>query len=78
MIVECSTCPVRGQRCQDCLVTAMEAVPVVGSPGVGLALDAAERRAVGAFVEAGLIGGPYAAALRARGQPPTWWAKVSG
>jgi hypothetical protein len=56
----------------------MEAMPLVGSPELGLALDAAERRAVGAFVEAGLVAARYAASLRARGQPPTWWAQVGG
>ena len=57
-------------------MTMLAAMPEIGSPSVGLALDAAERRAVRAFVDAGLIDQRYAGSLRARGQPPTWWAGV--
>ncbi len=78
MILECSTCPVRGLRCEGCVVTALAAMPVAGSPGLGLALDGAEQRAVRAFVDAGLIERRYAGSLRARGQPEAWWSQVSG
>ena len=78
MILECNTCPARGRRCEDCLVTALFAMPLVVPPGVGLPLDGAERGAVQAFVEAGLIDSRYAGSLRARGQPDGWWGQASG
>lgn len=91
MIVECATCPVQGVRCDGCVVTALAGLPVVpvvtggpadaagsdGSDG-GLTLDAAERRAVEAFVRAGLIDGGYAGSLRARAEPHTWRRRASG
>jgi hypothetical protein len=63
MIVTCATCPVRGLRCDDCVVTALATIGV-GPPGVH-PLDPAERRAVGLFVAAGLVDGGYAASLTA-------------
>ncbi len=65
VIIECATCPVREQRCGDCMVTALL------SPGAGLPLDDQEQQAVGLFVEAGLIGLERATGLRARTEP---WA----
>ncbi len=50
MIVDCETCPVREQRCEDCVVTALF---IPGSSEVPL--DATEARAVSAFVLAGLV-----------------------
>ena len=76
MMLECSTCPVRGRRCDGCVVTAMAAIPVPEAPA-GLALDPAERRAVRAFADAGLIGRGYAGSLLAQGQPGDWWGRVS-
>ena len=68
MIVDCVTCPVRGQRCDDCVVTALFA------PGSAeLPLDAAENRAVAMFVGAGLVSAQFAAGLRARREP---WGAV--
>jgi hypothetical protein len=64
MIVDCRTCPVRGRRCDGCLVTALYAA---GSPE--LPLDAAESRAVATFVGAGLVRAETAAGLRARREP---------
>lgn len=64
MIVDCMTCPVRGQRCDDCVVTVLLA------PGSAeLPLDAAERRAVSVFVSAGLAGPETARGLFARREP---------
>jgi hypothetical protein len=75
MIVDCMTCPVRGQRCDDCVVTALlapESSELVLS--TELALDAAEDRAVALFVGAGLVGAETAAGLHARREP---WGAVS-
>ena len=69
MIVTCDTCPVRGLRCDDCVVTVL-ATLAVGPPG-GRPRDMAERRAVGLFVAAGLVDGGYAASLTAMVHPPT-------
>ena len=64
MIVDCMTCPVRGQRCDGCVVT------VLLSPGSAeLPLDAAERRAVSMLVGAGLASAEIAGALFARREP---------
>ena len=64
MIVDCRTCPVRGQRCGDCVVTALL------TPGSAeLPLDAAERRAVVMFVGAGLVSTDGADDLHARREP---------
>ena len=60
MIVDCMRCPVRGQRCDDCVVT------VVFASGLAeLLLDAAENRAVSMFVGAGLVNAGAVAGLRA-------------
>ena len=76
MVIDCETCPVRHVRCEDCIVTALgqtSSLPLVsigrGPHDVGdeeLPLDAAERRAVGFFVRAGLVDPQYAAGLSAR------------
>lgn len=64
MIVDCMTCPVRGQRCEDCVVTSLL------TPGsVELPLDAAENRAVALFVGAGLVSAQTAVGLHARREP---------
>ena len=55
MVMDCDTCPVRGLRCDDCVVTALGHLPVRSSSADGeLPLDAAEQRAVDRFVAAGL------------------------
>ncbi len=53
MIVTCDTCPVRGLRCDDCVVTVL-ATLAVGPPG-GRPLDMAERHVFGLFVAACLF-----------------------
>lgn len=64
MIVDCNTCPVRGHRCDDCVVSVLLA------PGVAeLPLDGAERRVVSMFVGAGMAGADTAAGLFARHEP---------
>lgn len=62
VLMDCQTCPVRGTRCDDCVVTAL--FQVEGRSG-DLLLDLAERRAVGHFVEAGLVSASAAGRLRA-------------
>lgn len=64
MIVDCVTCPVRGQRCDDCVVMALFA------PGASeLPLDSTENRAVAMFVRAGLVSAETSAGLSARREP---------
>ena len=46
MVMDCDTCPVRGLRCDDCVVTALGHRPVVVLTDGELSLDMAERRAV--------------------------------
>jgi hypothetical protein len=58
MIVDCMTCPVRGRRCEDCVVTVL-----LASGSAELLLDAAESRAVSMFVGAGLVNAGAAAGL---------------
>ncbi len=72
MIVDCMTCPVRGQNCDDCAVTVLRAPGSAGrlSPwdlrlSEGLELDAAESRVVSIFVGAGLVDPGAVATLRA-------------
>ena len=64
MIVDCMTCPVRGQRCGDCVVTVLL---VPGS--AELPLDPAERKVVSMFVSAGLTSVATAGGLLARREP---------
>jgi len=71
MIVECTTCPVRGQRCDDCVVT------LLGAPvSAELPLDAAESRAVSMFVGAGLVSAGSVVGLSAHGEPTEHWDSV--
>ncbi|MFZ2516842.1 MAG: hypothetical protein WAW82_14375 [Candidatus Lutibacillus vidarii] len=51
MLMDCQTCPVRGQHCDECVVTVL--LQIEGR--AVLPLDEAERRAVSVFVEAGLV-----------------------
>jgi len=75
MFIECASCPARGLRCDDCVVTVLDTIPVRIAEGEeslgaqGLALDPAERRAVDLFVAAGLVEIGYAATVRARREP---------
>ena len=77
MVVECDTCPVRHVRCDDCLVTALQSLPVV--PLLRLAdgelpLQPAEERAVARFVAAGLVSPVEAATATARREP---WSRAA-
>ncbi|MBK8866774.1 MAG: hypothetical protein KBF43_04710 [Dermatophilaceae bacterium] len=74
MIVDCASCPMRGVRCDDCVVTVLSELrvgeydfedPDTAPEPRGLALDAAERLAVGSFVAAGLLSAGAARLLRA-------------
>jgi hypothetical protein len=78
MIVDCATCPVRGQRCDECFVTALAGLPVVLVTSGEVLLDAAERRVVGLFVAAGLVDRTYAGSLRARLDPSLGHAQAVG
>jgi hypothetical protein len=69
MVVDCDTCPVRGVRCDDCVVTALGHLPVVVLSEGELLLDAAEQRAVDRFVAAGLVTAEVAGTLVARREP---------
>jgi hypothetical protein len=66
MIVDCMSCPVRGTRCDDCVVSVLLS-------SAELPLDPAERRAVSVLVGAGLVGADAAAGLTARREP---WGRV--
>ncbi|GAA2491528.1 hypothetical protein [Terrabacter carboxydivorans] len=77
MLVDCQTCPVRDVHCADCMVTALTSAttiplrPVTHQPdgrtveGATAPLDRAERRAVSAFLAAGLVTTATANAARA-------------
>jgi len=66
MIVDCMACPVRGERCDGCVVT------VLLEPGSAeLPLDASERRAVSILVGAGLADVETTRGLFARREPMT-------
>ena len=71
MVVDCDRCPVRGTRCDDCVVTALASLPVVELSDGDLPLDAGERRAVDRFVRAGLLSVEVAGTLVARREPFT-------
>src|SRR6476620_9103854 len=45
MVMDCDTCPVRGLRCDDCVVTALGHLPGVVLTDGALSLDMAERPA---------------------------------
>jgi hypothetical protein len=87
MIVDCMTCPVRGQGCHDCAVTVLLGLPglaglaVVPSGGVpgpldDLPLDAAEKLVVSLFVGAGLVKAVAAGELRAQRESVQSWGPV--
>lgn len=81
MIIDCQSCPVQGERCPTCMVSAMLAEPApapvpVDIPGRDLPLDSHEQRAVGVLVAAGLVSASHAAALHARAEP--WSSSRSG
>jgi hypothetical protein len=71
MVVDCDRCPVRGTRCDDCVVTALASLPVVVLSDGELPLDAGERWAVDRFVAAGLVPAEAAGTLVARPEPFT-------
>lgn len=50
MIVDCDRCEVRGNACQDCVITVL-----LGAPPRGVELDGAERRALDTLAEAGMV-----------------------
>ena len=68
MIVDCMTCPVRGRRCDECVVTML-----VAPRSAELPLDAAESRVVSMFVGAGLVNAKSAVGLHARREPVDHW-----
>lgn len=50
MIVDCDRCEVRGNACQDCVITVLW-----GAPPEGIELDSAERRALNTLADAGMV-----------------------
>jgi hypothetical protein len=50
MVIDCEGCTVRGLACGDCVVTVL-----LGAPPEGAQLDDAERRAIAALAEGGLV-----------------------
>ena len=78
MLVDCQTCPVRDVHCADCMVTALNEIPLRSAASrrddergevVTAPLDRAERRAVSAFLAAGLVSTGTANAARAELEP---------
>lgn len=63
MLMDCAQCPVRGRRCDECIV------PVLLDSQIGLPLEPAERRAVDVFVAAGLVDALEAVRVRAVTEP---------
>ena len=89
MIVDCMTCPLRDQRCDDCSVTALRAhgwaeqvtsaEPELSTEPqlfAGLQLDDAENKVVSIFVGAGLVNAAEVARLRARRDTFSRWGTV--
>jgi hypothetical protein len=66
MVVDCDTCPVRHVRCDDCLVTALQTLPLSGPADASLPLDPSERRAVDRFVAAGVVSAEHGATVTAQ------------
>ncbi len=50
MIVDCDRCQVRGNACQDCVITVL-----LGAPPGAVELDGAERSALDTLAEAGMV-----------------------
>ena len=50
MIVDCDRCVVRGDACQDCVITAL-----LGTPPGGVEFDGTERWALDTLAEAGMV-----------------------
>jgi hypothetical protein len=50
VLIDCDSCEVRGQTCGDCVVTVL-----LGGPPDGVDLDDAERQAISALAEGGLL-----------------------
>ncbi|MQA16377.1 MAG: hypothetical protein GEV09_20195 [Pseudonocardiaceae bacterium] len=50
MIVDCDRCEVRGDACQDCVITVL-----LGAPPGGVELDGAEARALQNLAAAGMV-----------------------
>lgn len=78
MIVDCMMCPVRGQRCDDCVVTVLRSrAPDDGASGSAeLHLDAAEKKVVSMFVGAGLVSARTVSTLHARRESLQPWGIV--
>lgn len=79
LLVECRACPVQGVACGGCMVTALldpQAAGVEIEETSDLALDRAERQAVGRLVAAGLVSVETADHARARHEPWSQWESV--
>lgn len=65
MIISCDSCPVRGLRCDDCMVTALTNLPLptVREPDA-VEWEAEDLRVLGVLSGAGLVTPDDAAAAR--------------
>jgi hypothetical protein len=50
MIVDCDRCEVRGDACQECVITVL-----LGATPGGIELDATDQRALDTLAEAGMV-----------------------
>ena len=50
LVIDCDRCTMRGIGCGDCVVTVL-----LGGPPYGVELDEAERSAIDALAQAGLV-----------------------
>jgi hypothetical protein len=50
MLIDCETCPVQGEGCDDCVVAFL-----LNQPPVPVEFDAAERTALRRLAKAGLV-----------------------
>jgi hypothetical protein len=50
MVVDCDQCEVRGDACQDCVITVL-----LGAPPSGVDLNGVERRALRTLADAGIV-----------------------
>ncbi|MBO1755325.1 hypothetical protein [Allobranchiibius sp. CTAmp26] len=71
MHIDCRSCPVREQRCADCMVTVLLEMPAPRMDDIAsdLAPDDQERRGLEVLVAAGLVSPAEAYAARAVREP---------
>ena len=55
MLIDCGTCVVRGDACNDCVVTVLLGPPAWNEGGTAVHLAEEERAALAALAESGLV-----------------------